>query len=638
MPDVREDQHPKLWALLFSEDTEKRMSAVEVLSKVDVEWPVAWLALLLADPDPAVANAAFQSIRIRGKQVLPLLSVQRLSPQSKVRQAVIRLLGEFGDLGDLQEVVSSLFDPVVDIREEGKKSVEAILGRALQQSDEGEGYEESLNEAMRFFASLTSVPQLNVRAVMVTCFLSLSEKNPAKFWEFFPSMEIRAKNAVEHEILAHPSPHRIGLLYHGLVTKDPNVPIRAIRIVERLLSKDTISHHVESLTSLSTKDVKKVLDLLTQAGMVGTFFEYFAWVRRDLRLPLLRLFLDEIGERYFTYLQNILKDANPHLVPTLIDNFLTFQQDLPLTVLQGLLESSSPVVQRSVVRYLHFRGDQHAVRYLIPLVRAEDPHTARPAVKAIGRISRDYLVDHFSELSDRQRLEMTKTLQRVDEDFVESLVEILGGLDEEDRVNLTRILSQVSENPDAESILKILMEDPSERIRATAVRGLESMDLTNLDPEQIDRLLSDPDPRVRANTIEFLPTEEKKKWIDKIEAAAGSESPRERANAILALHDLGQGEYEIRLMQMLRHPDSWVRASGLWALSQIDCPHIMYKALELCSDRAVHVRVHALRAIGKKGDKDLARQLTPWLSDPASDVREAAHKAIEKQLGFNYRV
>jgi HEAT repeat protein len=624
--------------LLFSEGTEKRLAAVEVLSKVDVEWPVAWLALLLADPDFTVANAAYQAIRIRGKPVLPLLSVQRLSPQPKVRQAVIRLLGEFGDLADLQEVVSSLFDPVVDIREEGKKSVEAILARALHGAGEGIGNQESIDDSMRFFASLTSVPQINVRAVMVACFLSLSEKNPAMFWELFPAMEIRAKNAIEHEILTHPNPHRIGLLYYGLVTHDPNVPVRAIRIVERLLSKDTISHHVESLTGLSIKDVKKALDLLAQAGMIGTFFEYFSWVRRDLRLPLLRLFHDEVGERYSTYLQGILKDANPHLVPTLIDDFLTFREDLPLSILRGLLENSSPVVQRSAIRYLHFRGDQHAVRYLIPLAGAEDPHTARPAVKAIGRISRDYLVDHFSELSDRQRLEMARMLQRVDEDFIESLVEILGGLDEEDRIHLTRILSQVSDNPDAERVLKTLMEDPSERIRATAVRGLETMDPAKSDPEQIDRLLSDPDPRVRANTIEFLPIEEKKKRIDRIEVAAGSESPRERANAILALYELGQGDYEIRLMQMLRHPDSWVRASGLWALSQIDCPHIMYKALELCSDSAVHVRVHALRAIGQKGDKELARQLTPWLSDPASDVREAAHKTIEKQLGFNYRV
>jgi HEAT repeat protein len=89
---------------------------------------------------------------------------------------------------------------------------------------------------------------------------------------------------------------------------------------------------------------------------------------------------------------------------------------------------------------------------------------------------------------------------------------------------------------------------------------------------------------------------------------------------------------------MLRHPDSWMRSSGLWALSQVDLPHLLFKALELCSDSEPHVRVHALRAIGKKGNREIARHLSPWLSDPYSQVREAAQKAIEKQMGLNYQV
>jgi len=182
------------------------------------------------------------------------------------------------------------------------------------------------------------------------------------------------------------------------------------------------------------------------------------------------------------------------------------------------------------------------------------------------------------------------------------------------------------------------MGDPNERVRATAVRGLEKADLAEMDIEQVDRLLTDPDPRVRANVIESLPLEQKRRHLDRIRLAAGSESQRERANAVLALAEMGENDYELHLMQMLRHPDSWMRASGLWALSHLDCDHLMHKALELCSDKAPHVRIHALRAIGKKGDPELARQLTPWLSDPVSDVREAAHQAIEEQLGLDYRV
>lgn len=638
MPDLREDQHPKLWSVLFSGNAGKRLAALDILSKVDVEWPVSWLALLLADSDPSIANAAYQAIRSRGRSALSLLSVQRLSPQAKVRQSVVRLLGELGNLSDLQEVIPSLFDPVVDIRDEGRKAIEAILARALATKDADRSTQDATEESMRLFASLSSVPQLNVRSIIVTCFLALSVKNKALFWDLFPHMEIRSRNAIEHEILTRPSAQRIALLYHGLVAEDSHVRERAVRILERLLSKDTIEHHVQSLTGLPQGDSTEALKELGQQGLVVTFFEYFPWIRRDLRVPFLRLFHNELGERYRQCLLGLLEEGNPFLVPTLLENFLSFSESLPLESLQSVLESGNPAASRAAVRYLYYRGDQRAVRFLIPLTNLDDPQTVKAAVEAISRISRDFLVDHFGELSDKQRRGMTQTLQRVDEDFVRGLIEILGGLDEEDRVNLTRILSELGGIPSAKDAIQQLMDDSDERIRATAARGLGSIDLEDLTEERIERLLGDPDPRVRANALESLPIEGKMKWRDRVESAAKSESPRERANAILALAEIGVSDYDLHLMEMLCHPDSWMRASGLWVLARVDAPHLMEKALALCSDTVSHVRVHALRALGKKGSEESVRLLTPWLSDPVSEVREAAHKAIESRMGLDYRV
>ena len=638
MPDIREDQHPKLWALLYAEDQKKRLEAVDLLAAIDVEWPVAWLSLLLADSDPAIARAAFQSIRARGREALPLLSVQRLSPLSKVRQSVARLYGEFGELRDLEDVIPALFDPTVDVREEGRKSAEAILNRLLERTDFQSDTDLPLEETMRLLAALGSVSQRNVRSVVVACFLTLAVGRPPTFWELMPQIESRARSAIEHDLLTHPSPERIALLYHGLVARDSDIAVRAAVLIERLLNKDTISDHVDSLISLAPGDQKTALELLSSKGLVGSFFEYFPWIRRNLRLDFLQLFQERIGEKYSKYQEALLEEANPHLVPTLIDNFLTFEEVLSHHKLRLLLENPSPVVCRSAIRYLHLRGGQNAVEHLIPHASSDDLQTARAAVKAVSRISRDYLIDHFASLSDTQRRKMTQTLSRIDPDFVDGVTEVLIGLDEEDRIHLTRILSEVTDHPNAGKVLGELMDDPSDRIRATAARGLSQMDVSSLDADQIDRLLSDPDPRVRANTIEFLPLEEKSKRRDRIELATRSESPRERSNAILALAEIGGGEHELPLMQMLRHPDSWMRTSGLWALSNLDIPHLMFKALELCSDTEPHVRVHALRAIGNKGDEELARQLTSWLSDPYSHVRQAAQKAIEKQLGLNYQV
>lgn len=638
MPDIREDQHPKLWSLLFAAEQKKRLEAVELVAAIDVEWPVAWLSLLIADSDSAISRAAYQAIRNRGPQVLPLLSVQRLSPLPKVRQSVARLFGEFGDLPDIQEVLPALFDPAVDVREEGRKSTEAILNRALSPKNLREDDGLPLEESMRLFAALAAVPHLNVRSVVVSCFLTLAVNRPQIFWELMPQIESKARSAIEHELLTHPSPERIALLYYGLVASDSGIADRAVVLIERVLNKDNIVDHVESLIRLSPSDQRTALKLLSSKGLVGSLFEYFPWIRRNLRLNFLQLFQDEIGEKYSKYLIDLLEEANPHLVPTLIDDFLTFEETLSQSRLKGLLENPSPIVQRSAIRYLHLRGRQNSVQHLLPLAGADDPQTARAAIKAVSRISRDYLIDHFSSLSDDQRRKMTQTLARVDPGFVDGVTEVLIGLDEEDRIHLTSILSELGDHAEAQKALAELLDDPSDRIRATATRGLSQMDISSLDSDQIDRLLADSDARVRANAIECLPLSEKIKRRDRIELAARSESPRERGNAVVALAAMGDQEFEIALMKMLRHPDSWMRSSGLWALSNVDVPHLMFKALELCSDSEPHVRVHALRAIGKKGNREIARHLSPWLSDPYSQVREAAQKAIEKQMGLNYQV
>jgi HEAT repeat protein len=638
VPDIREDQQPKIWALLFSEDQGKRLSAVDALGKVTVEWPVAWLALLLADPSASVANSAYQAIRKRGKNVLPLLSLQRLSPQPKVRQASIRLIGEFGDLTCVHDVIPALFDPVVDVREEGRKAVESMVSRSVADAAKEPRNLPILREAMTLFASLSSVPQRNARTVMISSFMALAVESQDIFWELLATMEPQARGAIEHEILSRPNLQRIDILYHGLVAGRPQITERAIQIIDRLINKDNISGHVESLSRLGPKKKEMALEILSEKGLITTLFEYFAWVRRDLKTPFLGMFEYEFGEKYFKQLLALLQDPNPQIVSRLIENFLTFEEELPSHIVRDLLKHPSPVVRKSGIHYLHLRGRQESVRLLMPLLKEDDPKIIRLAGKAIGRISQNYLIDHFGEIPPRERRSLTHLLQRIDSGFVEGLADLLGSHDEEDRLHLTMILADLADDPAAGDAIDGLMSDQNGRIRAAAVRGFEKLDPERLDEESIAHLFSDPDPRVRANLIESLPLEKKKAWVEKIEEAARSKAPRERGNAVLALYQLGKGEAEIALMQMLRHPDSWMRTSGLWVLGQVDLPHLMFKALELCDDPSNNVRIHALRAIGRKGNPDLARQISPYLRDPSEEVREAAQIAIQAQSGMQAKV
>lgn len=637
MPDIRDDQHPKIWSVLFSGDSPKRLEAIDLLAKVDLEWPVAWFSLLLADSDTAVSKAAYAALRKRGKSVIPLLSLQRLSPLSKVRQSAVRLIGEFGGLSEIQDVIAALFDPVVDVREEGRRAVESILNRSLEVASDSPRQRQLVQELMNLFSSLSSVSQRNVRSVMVSSLLAISVEKPEEFWEVFPEVNSSGRSAIELEILSRPTPRRIDLLYHGLVAKQRDVPEKALALIDRLLNKDSISDHVDSLYRLPHDLQVAVLRFLAERGVLNTFFEYFPWVRRELRTRFLRLFGGEFGEEFFSFQLSLLENPNPLLIATLMENFLTFERNIPYPTLQQLLKHPSAPVRKAAVLYLLYRGSQQSVRDLMPLLKDQDPEISRLVIRTIGRISKDYLIDNFTQLSDAERKSLTRIMQRIDQDFVENLAETLGGLDDEDRVHMTLILAELTEHPTAWETIEHLLTDQNERVRASAVRGLGHISADEIDDATIRSLFNDPDPRVRANLIESLPVKKKVQWAERIEESIHSDIPRERANAVLAMFEIGRSDAEIALMQMLRHPDSWMRTSGLWVLSRVDCPHLMFKALDLAEDAAPHVRVHALRAIMKKGNQDLARQITPCLSDANADVREAAHLAIKAQMGLDYR-
>ena len=637
MPDLRDDQHPKIWSVLFTGETPKRLEAIDLLAKIEMEWPVAWFSLLLADSNPAVAKAAFSALKKRGKAVIPLLSLQRLSPLPKVRQAAVRLIGEYGALGEIQDVIAALFDPVVDVREEGRRAVESILNRSLEADSDSPKHRQFIRELMDLFASLSSVAQRNVRSVMVSSLLAISVDNPDDFWEVIPEVNASGRSAIELEIISRPTVRRIDLLYHGLVAGSPEMAEKALTLIDRLLNKDTISDHVDSLHKLPHETRVVVLRFLADRGILNTFFEYFPWVRRELRTRFLRLFGGSFGEEFFSFQLALIENPNPLLISTLIENFLSFERNIPFTTLQQLLKHPSAPIRRAAVQYLQYRGNHQAVRDLMPLLKEQDPETARLVVKTIGRISRDYLIDHFSQLSEIERKSLTHIMQRIDQDFVESLTETLGGLDDEDRVHMTLILAELMDDPGARETIEGLLSDRNERVRATAVRGLGHLPSGEIDDASIRNLFNDSDPRVRANLIESLPIEKKEQWIERIDESTHSDVPRERANAVLALFEIGRADAEIALMQMLRHPDSWMRTSGLWVLAHVDCPHLMEKALDLISDPAPHVRVHALRAIAKKGNQDLARQVTPALSDSNADVREAAQQTLRAQMGLDYR-
>jgi HEAT repeat protein len=116
----------------------------------------------------------------------------------------------------------------------------------------------------------------------------------------------------------------------------------------------------------------------------------------------------------------------------------------------------------------------------------------------------------------------------------------------------------------------------------------------------VDRLLNDADPRVRSNTIEALEARAGRAvgapFVQVLaQRARESESSRERANAVKALHTMRVAAATTQLLAMLRDDRPEHRVSALWALRQIGWWQLLNEVGRLAKEDAnLRVRRYAL--------------------------------------------
>ena len=114
----------------------------------------------------------------------------------------------------------------------------------------------------------------------------------------------------------------------------------------------------------------------------------------------------------------------------------------------------------------------------------------------------------------------------------------------------------------------------------------------------IDRVLNDPDERVRANAIEVIDQRHDPQYLPLLSRIARSHHNRERANAIKALHAMRVGTAAPQLIAMLRDPRPEHRISALWALRQVGLWQMLREVARLAkTDSDTRVRRYALGVI-----------------------------------------
>jgi HEAT repeat protein len=148
--------------------------------------------------------------------------------------------------------------------------------------------------------------------------------------------------------------------------------------------------------------------------------------------------------------------------------------------------------------------------------------------------------------------------------------------------------------------------DANPKLRSKAVILIGQ--LTSVAPDVlVERLLSDADARVRANTIEVLESNKSMKFLPLLAERARASNSRERANAIKALNSMKLGSASRHLAGMLADERPEHRISALWTLRQIGWWNLLGEVGRLArEDGNLRVRRYALGVL--RSVAEIARQ------------------------------
>ncbi len=179
----------------------------------------------------------------------------------------------------------------------------------------------------------------------------------------------------------------------------------------------------------------------------------------------------------------------------------------------------------------------------------EETRIARELVK-MDPLLDTKLARRFSQLAGDDATKM-------DTEVAERILAILGSISDGSRI--LPMLVQVLRHP-----------DPRLRSKAALLVGR-----TNKSGQWADRLLKEPDARVRANTIEAV-------WgMDSPGARAlfweAMKDPNNRVigNALLGLYRLGDNATIPRLLAMISHEDPTFRATAAWVIGETEDPRFL---------------------------------------------------------------
>jgi HEAT repeat protein len=271
---------------------------------------------------------------------------------------------------------------------------------------------------------------------------------------------------------------------------------------------------------------------------------------------------------------------------------------------------------------------------IINLLKEKDPSVKRSVIYAMGRAQGDRFLPYLKELladADRAiRFDAAFQLswrpaEKVADDYRKLLV------DRDDYVRATglRYLARYAGEKPPLSIadLEKYLDDPSQDVRLAAIEALAHRGHDST--KRLSKLLDDPAPRIRTQTLQTLGA---LKAVDQIDAVVKALNDRDvvvRRYGVMAMEFVGAERPEA-LRAMLKDNDDQVREHAARILGVFRDAGAVEGLASLLSDKVDRVRREAVKALGQIAPRDYADAIAQRLADRDAQVRMFAARGLGK--------
>lgn len=280
-----------------------------------------------------------------------------------------------------------------------------------------------------------------------------------------------------------------------------------------------------------------------------------------------------------------------------------------LNLLKQCLRDPDEQIARLAARDLIRRRPADLENALLPLL-AVAPESVRKLIgRAIARPGFESFWTRFDQMDRATRRTAGRAIVRLLPDAVARLGRRLAAGPIEERLKALQIAQELELVEQLKQHVVPLCNHASPRVRSKAVTALGQIGAAAVDT-LLERVMTDVDPRVRANAVETM---EKRpagtRFVPLLAERARDGAHRERANAIKALHAMKVGVAASQLLHMLRDGRPEHRISALWALRRIGWWRMLSEVARLArEDESVKVRQYAMAVLQTAAGEALAER------------------------------